>query len=149
MSTIKVDTIQTRGGVSEIAIDKLKGASSASSISVVAEGGTNTTNMQQGLAKAFLAYKGNDTAGIYDSNNIGSVTDNAAGKHTPNFTNSFNGANDYATTGFGQQDTGGGGRIVCGISSPATSNRPINTVNISNTSTDLEWLNLSFHGDLS
>ena len=149
MSTIKVDTYLTRGGASEIAIDKLKGVSSASSISVVAEGGTNTTNLQQGLAKAFLAYKGTDTVGIYDSNNIGSVTDVAAGKHTPNFTNNFNGANDYATTGFGQQDTGGGGRLVCGISSPATSNRPINTVNISNTNTDLEWLNLSFHGDLA
>ena len=46
MSTIKVDTYLTRGGASEIAIDKLKGVSSASSISVVAEGGTNTTNMQ-------------------------------------------------------------------------------------------------------
>ena len=37
-----------------------------------------------------------------------------------NFTNNFNSANNYATTGFGQEDTGGGGRIVCGISSPAT-----------------------------
>ena len=149
MSTIKVDTYLTRGGASEIAIDKLKGASSAGSMTIVGEGGSTTTNLQQGLAKAFLAYKGTDTVGIYDSNNIGSVTDVAAGKHTPNFTNNFNGANDYATTGFGQQDTGGGGRVVCGISSPATSNRPINTVNISNTNTDLQWLNLSFHGDLA
>ena len=38
MSVIKVDAIQTTGGASEIAIDKLKGVSSASSISVVAEG---------------------------------------------------------------------------------------------------------------
>jgi len=149
VSTIKVDTYLTRGGASEIAIDKLKGASSAGSMTIVGEGGSTTTNLQQGLAKAFLAYKGTDTVGIYDSNNIGSVTDVAAGKHTPNFTNNFNGANDYATTGFGQQDTGGGGRVVCGISSPATSNRPINTVNISNTNTDLQWLNLSFHGDLA
>ena len=32
MSTIKVDTIQTRGGVSEIAIDKLKGVSSVQTV---------------------------------------------------------------------------------------------------------------------
>ena len=51
MSTIKVDTYLTRGGASEIAIDKLKGASSAGSMTIVGEGGTTTTNLQQGLAK--------------------------------------------------------------------------------------------------
>lgn len=134
---------------SELKVDKFTGVTTAGSILVTGEGNSTTTNLQQGLAKSFLAYKGTSTNAIYDSNNIASVTDVAAGKQTPNFTNNFNSANNYATTGFGQQDTGGGGRVVCGISSPATSNRPINTVNISNTNTDLEWLNLSFHGDLA
>ena len=134
---------------SELKVDKFTGVSTAGSIDVVGEGNSTTTNLQQGLAKSFLAYKGTSTNAIYDSNNIASVTDVATGKQTPNFTNNFNSANNYAATGFGQQDTGGGGRIVCGISSPATSNRPVNTVNISNTNTDLEWLNLSFHGDLA
>ena len=134
---------------SELKVDKFTGVSTAGSIDVVGEGNSTTTNLQQGLAKSFLAYKGTSTNAIYDSNNIASVTDVATGKQTPNFTNNFNSANNYATTGFGQEDTGGGGRIVCGISSPATSNRPVNTVNISNTNTDLEWLNLSFHGDLA
>jgi len=134
---------------SELKVDKFTGVTTAGSILVTGEGNSTTTNLQQGLAKSFLAYKGTSTNAIYDSNNIASVTDVATGKQTPNFTNNFNSANNYATTGFGQQDTGGGGRIVCGISSPATSNRPVNTVNISNTNTDLEWLNLSFHGDLA
>ena len=134
---------------SELKVDKFTGVTTAGSISVTGEGNSTTTNLQQGLAKSFLAYKGTSTNAIYDSNNIASVTDVATGKQTPNFTNNFNSANNYATTGFGQEDTGGGGRIVCGISSPATSNRPVNTVNISNTNTDLEWLNLSFHGDLA
>ena len=136
---------------SELKVDKFTGVSTAGSILVTGEGNSTTTNLQQGLAKSFLAYKGTSTNAIYDSNNIASVTDVATGKQTPNFTNNFNSANNYATTGFGQEDTGGGGRIVCGISSPATSNRPVNTVNISNTNTDLEWLNLSFHfcGDLA
>ena len=56
MSTIKVDTYLTRGGASEIAIDKLKGASSAGSMTVVGEGGTNTTNLQQGLVKHWVNY---------------------------------------------------------------------------------------------
>tara|TARA_Y100000022_G_C12933305_1_gene232620 strand:- start:45 stop:521 length:477 start_codon:yes stop_codon:yes gene_type:complete len=137
--TVKISTAQ---------IDTVRGKTTAGSVTIQGEN-TNTTNLQQGLAKAFLAYKGNTTNAIYDSNNVSSVSDDATGKHTPTFTNNFNGANDYATTGFGQQDTGGGGRIVCGISSPATSNRPVNTVNASNSNTDLEWLNLSFHGDLA
>ena len=110
---------------------------------------TATTNLQQGLAKAFLAYKGNTVNAIYDSNNISSVTDVSTGKQTPVFTNNFNGANDYAAVAFAQQDTGGGGRNVAGIGSPATSNRPYNSVNLSNTLTDMEWINFSFHGDLA
>ena len=65
------------------------------------------------------------------------------------FTNNFNGANDYALAGFCQQDTGGGGRVLSGIGSPATNNRPYNSVNVGNALTDLEWVNLSFHGDLA
>ncbi len=80
MSTIKVDTYLTRGGASEIAIDKLKGASSASSISVVAEGGTTTTNLQQGLAKAWVF--GGTNAALDDSFNISSGTDNGEGDYS-------------------------------------------------------------------
>ena len=139
------DVISLDASTGNVTLNKTLGGTS---VTVQGEN-TNTTNLQQGLAKAFLAYKGNTTNAIYDSNNISSVSDDATGKHTPSFTNSFNGANDYATTGFGQQDTGGGGRIVCGIVAPATSNRPVNTVNASNSNTDLEWLNLTFHGDLA
>lgn len=139
------DVISLDASTGNVTLNKTLGGTS---VTVQGEN-TNTTNLQQGLAKAFLAYKGNTTNAIYDSNNVTSVSDDATGKYTPTFTNNFNGANDYASTGFGQQDTGGGGRIVCGISSPATSNRPVNTVNASNSNTDLEWLNLSFHGDLA
>lgn len=142
-SQLNVDTIVDKAGSGGTNV-KI-----ANTSTYVSENSTTTQNTVQGLAKSFLAYKGTSTNAIYDSNNIASVTDVAAGKQTPNFTNNFNGANNYATTGFGQQDTGGGGRVVCGVSSPATSNRPINTVNIANTNTDLEWLNLSFHGDLA
>ena len=79
MSTIKVDTYLTRGGVSEIAIDKLKGASSASAISVVAEGGTNTTNLQQGLTKCW--YLDSEGGSNLDSFNVASNTDNGTGDY--------------------------------------------------------------------
>tara|TARA_Y100001937_G_scaffold117837_1_gene171523 strand:- start:15 stop:491 length:477 start_codon:yes stop_codon:yes gene_type:complete len=137
--TVKISTAQ---------IDTVRGQTTAGSITVQGEG-TNTTNLQQGLAKGFLAYKGKSTNAVYDSNNVSTVTDNGTGDHTANFTNNYNGANDYAVAGFGQEDTGGGGRTVAGIGTPATSTRQITTVNASNTLKDLQWLNLSFHGDLA
>ena len=97
MSTIKVDTYLTRGGASEIAIDKLKGASSAGSMTVVGEGGTNTTNLQQGLAKAWGNTSGGGDVVLDDSFNNASVTDNGAGDQTFAFTNNMNNANHSCT----------------------------------------------------
>ena len=95
MSTIKVDTYLTRGGVSEIAIDKLKGASSAGSMTVVGEGGSTTTNLQQGLAKAWVQTPSGGTPA--DSFNISGVTDNSAGNYTVAIANDM--ANDdYSVT---------------------------------------------------
>jgi len=92
MSTVKVDTIQTTGGVSEIAIDKLKGVSAASSISVVGEGGTTTTNLQQGLCKGWaltdFAAAQND-----DSFNVSTYSDYAAGYGQLSWNNDFSNAN--------------------------------------------------------
>ena len=80
MSTLKVDTYLTRGGASEIAIDKLKGVTAAGSMLVVGEGGTVTTNLQQGLSKAWGLFNGIGTISIRDSFNISGITDAAVGK---------------------------------------------------------------------
>ena len=97
MSTIKVDTYQTRGGASEIAIDKLKGVTAAGSMLVVAEGGTNTTNLQQGLAKASCLF--DQTAPAIDASfNTASLTDTSAGKGIVNWTNNMGGALTYSCT---------------------------------------------------
>ena len=106
MSTVKVDTIQTTGGASELAIDKLKGVSSASSISVVAEGGTTTTDLQQGVAKCWGNLDGDaGTAVFFDSFNLSGITDNGTG----NYTFAIN--NDMASTSYTLQmssNMGGG-----------------------------------------
>lgn len=88
MSTIKVDTYLTRGGASEIAIDKLKGASSASSISVVGEGGTTTTNLQQGLVKSWISANFSSQA-YNDSFNQSSLSDEGVGSFRFTLTNNF------------------------------------------------------------
>ena len=93
MSTVKVDTIQTTGGASEIAIDKLKGVSSVSSISVVGEGGTTTTDLQQGLLKSWVNFDGSATdAAARDSFNVSGMTDNSTGNYSVAFGNDFNNA---------------------------------------------------------
>ena len=106
MSTIKVDTYLTRGGASEIAIDKLKGASSAGSMIVVGESGSTTTNLQQGLAKAWANFNGSGTVNIDDSFNIGSITDNQTGDYTFAYSNAFSSGNHSTPMGVGQTTIG-------------------------------------------
>ena len=96
MSTIKVDTYLTRGGASEIAIDKLKGASSAGSMTVVGEGGSTTTNLQQGLAKQWCNYNqgyNSATVEFRDSFNTSSLTDNGTGDFTITINNNMTDGN--------------------------------------------------------
>ena len=62
------------------------------STNIVAEG-TATTNLQQGLAKAWANYKGTSTESVRDSINVSSVTDNTTGDFTVNYSNSFDNAN--------------------------------------------------------
>ena len=88
MSTIKVDTYLTRGGASEIAIDKLKGVTAAGSMLVVAEGGSTTTNLQQGLAKLF-AHSNQSSNAIEYGFNTSSYTDSATGNYILNVTSAF------------------------------------------------------------
>jgi len=134
--------------MSTLNVDALVGVSSANAITVRGEGSA-TTSLQQGLAKAFLAHKATNVIRIYDSNNIASVTDNGTGDETPNFTNNFNSGTDYACSAFGQQDSGGGGRIISGKGTPATSNRQVDCRSTSNSECDLLYFNLVFHGDLA
>ena len=93
MSTIKVDTIQKANGTSQIGIDKIGGVASAGTIAVIAEGGTNTTNLAQGLTKQWCNLDGAGTIGINDSFNVSSVTDNSTGNYaftcTSNFSNIY------------------------------------------------------------
>ena len=103
MSTIKVDAIQTRAGVSEISIttlkaDTIKGSSSAGSMAVVGEGGSTTTNLQQGLGKCWVNFYASGTIGFRDSFNMTSLTDNGTGDYTTTFANDF-GNSDYVFLG--------------------------------------------------
>ena len=78
--------------MSEILVNKLTGTSTAGSILVTGEGNSTTTNLQQGLAKAWaltdFAAAQND-----DSFNVSSYKDYSAGYGQLSWNNNFNNAN--------------------------------------------------------
>ena len=74
---------------SELKVDKFTGITTAGSIDVTGEGNSTTTNLQQGLCKAWVADWNMSAASLGDSFNISSVTDEATGTANPNFTNPF------------------------------------------------------------
>jgi len=97
MSTIKVDTLQTRAGTTAavtgagfVATDQIRGNTAANSVTVVAEGGTVTTNLQQGLAKAWCQFDGAGTIAYAESFNGSSLTDLGVGRYQNNITSAMN-----------------------------------------------------------
>ena len=81
--------------MSTLLLNTLTGKTSAGSIVVTGEGGSTTTNMQQGLGKAFI--HGNGSASVQDSFNIGSGTDNGTGNYTYSITNDMASINHVPT----------------------------------------------------
>ena len=81
MSTIKTNT--------------LTGTTSAGSINVTGEGGSTTTNLQQGLCKHWTTVDATVPEAT-DSLNESSITDNGYSDITYNFTNNMNN-DDYST----------------------------------------------------
>ena len=91
---------------SQLNVDTIKGKSTAGSISIQGEG-TKTTNLQQGLAKAWYDLDGTGTVALDDSFNCATLTDNGTGAYNIAYTNSMSSAN-YASLfgGTSQTDTG-------------------------------------------
>jgi len=90
---------------STLKINTLTGVTTAGSIAVTAEGNSTTTNLQQGLAKAFVF--GSNAASVADSFNVSGGTDNATGDYTYAYTNSMRAADVYSSpfTGSENNDT--------------------------------------------
>ena len=88
--------------MSTLLLNTLTGKTSAGSIVVTGEGGSTTTNLQQGLTKHWGLASG-DSISVADSFNSSSITDNGAGDGTWAFTNSFGNGN-FATTSMSTED---------------------------------------------
>ena len=74
---------------SELRVDNLKGSTAGGSISVLGEGTSATTNLQQGLCKCWCQFDGSGTIAIDNSFNTSSLTDVGTGDYTVNITNTL------------------------------------------------------------
>jgi hypothetical protein len=106
-SEIKVDTIVNAGGDNDTGIDlatndqillKVANATkltmnSTGQTTIVGEGGTTTTSLQQGLVKFWC--QADSSASVRDSLNNSGSTDNGTGDYSYTFTNNM-GNDDYA-----------------------------------------------------
>ena len=92
---------------SKVEVDGLAGAGSAGVMTVVGEGGSTTTSLQQGLIKAWARLNPNT---LQDSLNTTSILDNGTGDFEYNFTNNMGNAN-YSLFGSGNSLAGNTG--VC------------------------------------
>ncbi len=86
-SQLNVDTIVDKAGSGGTNIKV------GNTATYVADGGSATQNLVQGLAKAWSKLNGTGTISLYDSFNISSVTDNGTGDYTHTMTSAMSNAN--------------------------------------------------------
>jgi|TARA_R100001129_G_scaffold93169_1_gene63495 hypothetical protein len=128
----------------------LTGTSTAGSIAVTGEGNSTTTNLQQGLAKAWVNYN-QSTPATVDSFSISSVTDSTTGEFKINISSAFSNTG-YSSTGM----TNGTAGVSRGIisedhdNSRTTSQLPVITSKDSDGGyTDFTSSSVSMDGDLA
>ena len=85
--------------MSTILVNTLTGTSTAGSIAVTGEGNSTTTNLQQGLVKAWMRFTGVSTTAALDSFNMSVITDGGTGNTTLGITSAMGNAN-FSATGY-------------------------------------------------
>ena len=139
--------------MSEILVNKLTGTSTAGSILVTGEGNSTTTNLQQGLAKAWNHFDGTGTVAIDNSFNVSSLIDSTTGQYASSFTNNMS-STQYPNTGHSRHD--GGVNALFSTSNkdlypPITSSCGIDSFSSdgNQTGTDSDQMSQVIHGDLA
>ena len=159
-SEIKVDTIVNAGGDNDTGIDlatndqillKVANATkltmnSTGQTTIVGEGGTTTTNVQQGLCKAWIRFNGESTIAINDSFNMASITDNDLGYYTTTYTNHFN--TQYTSITISSDRDSNNHRLTQHFLGSFTTSNLVYLVNKDNSNTDSDKIAETIHGDL-
>ena len=141
---------------SELKVNTLTGVSTAGSIAVTAEGNSTTTNLQKGLAKAWVNFDhtaidgSTDTTGVRDSFNIGSVVDIATGRATTNLSNPMSDADHISTGSAGDASKGAGRNLYVDDGGGNTASAIVTNIeNNSSSVSDAEYVALVTHGSLA
>jgi len=123
---------------SELKVDKITGVATAGSIDVTGEGGSTTTNLQNGLVKAFAYFQNHSSNAINHSLNMSSMVDGGVGLASFTYTNAFSGAAKHASAGFSTNLIVSNG--TGGVSDTAATICPASsiTVRVTNTSGTLD-----------
>mgnify|MGYP001357858656 CR=1 FL=1 len=98
MSTIFADKFKNTSGGNNVKVNQLSGIDTAGSITVQGEG-TATTNLQQGLIKAWYQFDGTGTVNFRDSFNMSGTTDGGTGTYANAYTNNMSNTNYAILTG--------------------------------------------------
>ncbi len=140
---------------SELKVDKITGVTTAGSIDVTGEGGAVSTNLQQGLAKAWINFDGTSTAAVgerdRDSFNCAITVDNGTGNFTIGFTNNMASANFSVgglTGGNGSDPNTTSGAILCPQQTASTFIIRTGSATSDN-DLDREFTFSNVHGDLA
>ena len=88
--------------MSTLRVDNLKGKTTDLAVNVFAShnSGTTTTNLEQGLVKAFAYFQNHSSNAINHSLNMSSMVDGGVGLASFTYTNPFSGAAKHASAGF-------------------------------------------------
>ena len=130
---------------SELRVDNLKGSTTGGSINVLGEGTSVTTNLQQGLCKAWVHVL--DNASIEDSFNISAIEDVATGSIKTTYTNNM-GNDDYAGSGMARGSSSGDDAFLR-FSSILSTSQTRYYCRASGSSLDGETQTMLTHGDLA
>ena len=140
--------------MSDLKVNSIAGVGSGGFTGTVAsEGGLATTDLQQGLCKAWVNMDAGTTAN--DSQNVSSLTDVATGAHTITFSNNTASAN-YSPSMNGKEGVGEthSSAVVDVILNPTrvvftTSDIKVTSQNFNNQLTDMNTNTVNINGDLA
>ena len=140
---INVNKIAARTGTT-ITID----TGDALDVTLVKAEGSATTNLKQGLAKAWGNFHEPDPVTLRDNLNVTGLTDNGTGYFTVNITNSMNN-DDYVRIGSAGENANSGGNRVVGLRSPSTGSFNLFTCNTGGSASDTQDTCVAIFGDLA
>mgnify|MGYP003146185816 CR=1 FL=1 len=132
--------------MSTLRTNALEGVDAKNSITIVAGAGNiTTTNVQEGLCKAWIQYSPNTTN---DSFNVSGTTDNGTGDHTMTVSSAMANGN-YCFGACGSDHSNNARHIFHEGANPSTTEFRTRTTNSSNSSTDSSFQSMSMTGDLA